>query len=158
MRILVLSDTHGGYAAAELAIEKQHAAEHVIFLGDGLRSFYEIMQLYPNRVYHTVRGNCDFGSSEKTSDLLDIGGRRIFFTHGHTYNVKYGLSDIKRAARERSADLLLFGHTHAAFTGYEDGLYIMNPGSIEQPRTGSPTYGLIDITDAGMALNVIEVR
>lgn len=57
-------------------------------------------------------------------------------------------------SRERQADILLFGHTHQPLTDYDDGLYILNPGSLR----GRGTYGLLDVTPTGVLLNVVENR
>lgn len=54
--------------------------------------------------------------------------------HGHKYGVKRSLETLKAAARKKGADILLYGHTHERFCSYEDGLYIMNPGSTSCPR------------------------
>ena len=82
-------------------------------------------------------------------------GKRFFFTHGHLYDAKLGLYRLVCAARERKADLLLFGHTHQPLTDYDDGLYILNPGSL----SGSGgTYGTVDITPAGVVLNIVRNR
>ncbi len=50
-------------------------------------------------------------------------------------------------------DILLFGHTHVPYTAYDDGMYIMNPGSIGY--TG--TYGIVDITPSGIMTNIIKL-
>ena len=75
-------------------------------------------------------------------------------THGHLYGVKSDLTRVVYAARERNADLLLYGHTHIPVTDYEDGLYILNPGSIH----GGGTYGVVDLSPAGVVLNIVRVR
>ena len=36
---------------------------------------------------------------------------------------------------------------------YDDGLYVMNPGSPSQPRGSKPGYGIVDITTAGVVCN-----
>ena len=138
MRILVVSDTHGDAYSLQQAVLAQPSARVVIHLGDG------------------VRGNCDFRADD---DLLyareeTIGGKRLFFTHGHLYQVKFDLYRAVTAAKERGADILLFGHTHQALTDYEDGLYMLNPGSLSH----GGTYGLIDITPAGVVLNIVKSR
>lgn len=53
-----------------------------------------------------------------------------------------------KRARQEGADIVLYGHTHTGVTCYDDGLYIMNPGSI---RDGH--YGMIDIVPGGIMLN-----
>ena len=157
MRVLILSDTHGHSHGAQMALEAQRRAEAVVFLGDGERDFRVLMERYPDHGYYIVRGNCDFGSSSDASRTVRLEGHTIFMTHGHTYDVKYGLYRIKQAARSQKADVLLFGHTHVPMTGYEDGLYIMNPGSVSRPRAMRPSYGILDITPQGLVLNIIEL-
>ena len=81
-------------------------------------------------------------------------GVKIFFTHGHLYGVKSGEYNIVCAARERKAQVLLYGHTHNAFTDYEDGLYLMNPGSLSGWQA---TYGTLDLTEQGIVTNVVTL-
>lgn len=149
MRILVISDSHGRTSALREVLEL-HGAPDVIFLGDGLRDIEEMESLYPDRRFYKVAGNCDFGAAEPLTGRLEIAGRRIFYTHGHAYHVKYGLRELKDAARRDGADIVLYGHTHAAFSEYDDGLYVMNPGAV----SGSDAcYGLVDITPAGIVVH-----
>ena len=76
--------------------------------------------------------------------------------HGHLYDAKSGLYRITSAAREAGADILLFGHTHMPLTLYEDGLYIMNPGSCHGYYA---SYGIIDITDKGeIVTNTVALK
>ena len=58
------------------------------------------------------------------------------------------------AAREQGAQVLLYGHTHQALTDYDDGLHILNPGSLSGWR---PSYGTLDITPQGIVPNVIRL-
>ena len=116
-----------------------------------------MQNLYPDRRYLWVSGNCDFGSDTKSSDLVKLSGKNILITHGHTYYVKHSLSELKTAARVCLANVVLYGHTHVAHTEYDGGLYIMNPGSLSIPRQGGPTYGILDITSQGIMTNIVEV-
>ena len=142
-RLLVLSDIHGlTYAARRILLEQN--AKTVIFLGDGLREFELLQQDFPDREFFTVRGNNDFGLTAPDESLELIAGKRVFFTHGHRYSVKHGLDDIKAAARQRGADILLFGHTHIPFTEYDGGLCVMNPGAVCGIKPG---YGFVDILE-----------
>lgn len=157
MRILVVSDTHGNEYALRQAVEEQPSARVVIHLGDGIREADEVSAAYPDKQFHIVRGNCDWGSTGAVPEtgLLPIAGHRLFYTHGHCYGVKMGIYRAVCAAREQKADILLFGHTHEAMTGYDEGLTILNPGSLSY---GRPTYGFIDITDAGVVPQIVELR
>lgn len=157
MRIVVISDTHGDLSGFEQAVSQQQKADIFIHLGDCERDLDSVKTIFPDKKFLSVSGNCDFGSVTPTEDEIEACGKRIFFTHGHTYYVKSGYSSAINEARRRKADILLFGHTHLPFTSYEDGLYIMNPGSVGHPAEGKPTYGIIDITEAGIVLNIAEV-
>ena len=50
--------------------------------------------------------------------------------------------------------MLLYGHTHNAFTDYEEGLYMMNPGSLNGWQA---TYGTLDITPQGIVTNIVKL-
>ena len=87
-----------------------------------------------------------------------VEGKKILYTHGHNFSVKYGIERLKNIARERGCDIALYGHTHVSKIVYEDGLYIVNPGSCSQPRDGSrPSYCVIDIMDSGIAPRIVEI-
>ena len=83
-----------------------------------------------------------------SSMVVTLGGKKIYCTHGHAEHVKYGTDELICRARQEGADIVLYGHTHSGVTAYDDGLYIMNPGSI---RDGH--YGMIDIVPGGIMLN-----
>lgn len=154
MRILVVSDTHRDAYSLREALIRQKSAEVVIHLGDGEAETEEMKYQFPEKMFLQVRGNCDWGSCLPAVGEIVLEGKRIFYTHGYTYNVKYGLYEAISAARDRKADILLFGHTHHAMTDYDDGLYLMNPGTL----SGSDgTYGIIDITKAGIVTNIVRI-
>ena len=155
MRILVVSDTHRDRAALQRAILAQPSAEVVIHLGDGAEEAEDMKMNFPEKMFLLVRGNCDWGSTLPPEGIAEFAGKRIFYTHGYTYNVKYGTYEAISAARRQKADVLLFGHTHRPVTEYSDGLYIMNPGSLN----GSyGTYGTLDITPAGIVTNIVRIN
>ena len=157
MRILVVSDTHGNEYTLRQAVEEQPTARLIIHLGDGVRDAESVADTYPDKQFRIVRGNCDFGHPETLAEtgLEILKGHRLFFTHGHRYDVKMGLYRLVCAAREQKADIVMFGHTHVPVTDYDDGLYILNPGSLSY---GNPTYGVIDITDAGIVPHIMRLR
>lgn len=156
MRIVVFSDSHGNFRALLKAVRQQPEADCFIFLGDGLGDLKLAETEAPGK-YYSVPGNCDFGAAPPYEAELELGGKRLFFTHGHRYFVKGGLTRIEEEAKRRGADILLFGHTHKALCEYRGGMYIMNPGSIGMPDSGRATYGIIDITPAGVAAHIAEL-
>lgn len=157
VRIVVFSDSHGDASRLEKAIFQQPKAELFLYLGDGEWDLDGVKPDFPGRDFRAVSGNCDFASALPAEDEILACGKRIFYTHGHKYGVKSGTTRIIEEAVRREADILLFGHTHEAFTAYENGLYIMNPGSLGHPADGRPTYGIIDLTKAGIVTSVVEL-
>lgn len=156
MRILVVSDTHGDLASLIKAVNAQPTAEIIVHCGDGERQAQYLKENYGDRMIVAVKGNCDWCSELPGKEVFSVMGKRIFVTHGHLYNAKFGLYNLECAAREEKADILLFGHTHIPMTGYEDGMYMMNPGSC---CGYSASYGFIDITEnGGVVTNTVKVN
>ncbi len=112
MRVLVMSDSHGDVFNASLAVEQQPQAKYVFHLGDGEHDIDNLIAVYKRKEFIRVRGNCDFLSDLNADVLVEIEGKRIFATHGYAQYVKQGLTSLYFAAREKNADIALFGHTH----------------------------------------------
>ncbi len=159
MRIIVMSDSHGNYRAVEEIIQRNLNADMFIHLGDGERELDKAIVKFPHiNVFHT-KGNCDYGSfSQSTLELGLEYGHGLIATHGHLYGVKYSLEDLKKSAIKSKSDIILYGHTHIRYNKYEDGLYILNPGSASCPRDGNPpSYAYIDITEKGILTNIVNL-
>ena len=132
MDILIFSDTHGR-ADRILDLLEKNDSRHVIFLGDGLRDLDEVP--LSGREVYAVRGNSDRLSGDVPSERIELfEGYRIFFTHGHEYSVKWGVSEALLAAAKRGADVLLHGHTHTRFERrYERGYRLPDGTVLEKP-------------------------
>lgn len=148
MRIIVVSDSHNSLSALYCVIKAEPKAELFLHLGDGEPEFESLCMGCPDKRMMFVKGNSDWGSSSKEEDILKCQSKRIFFTHGHRYDVKQGLDALYRRAKSLSADIALFGHTHVAMNIYYGGMHMLNPGSIALPRDGAPSYGVIDLAEA----------
>ncbi len=155
MRFLVFSDSHGKTDRLKKILELHNDSDAVIFLGDGCENAKKIISAF-NKPYYIVRGNCDIGSNEKDTDFINYNGHKIMLCHGHRYSVKYGIDRLTASARANNCDVVLFGHTHIPFTKYDDGLYILNPGSISVSPT--PSYGILDITEKGIMVTTTNVH
>lgn len=154
MRILVVSDSHGDESSLRRAILAQPKAEIVIHLGDGEQECARARAAFPEKMFLQVRGNCDWGSDLPTTGTYEVDNVKIFYTHGHIYGVKSGLYTAVCAAREHAAQVLLFGHTHRPLTHFDDGLHILNPGSLSGWRA---SYGTLDITPQGIVPNTLHL-
>ncbi len=160
MRIIVISDTHGSYSALENVLLRNTDADWFIHLGDGERELDRFISSHPmleRKIIH-VAGNCDYNSMSHNQFILPVTDGKIFATHGHHYGVKSSIEPLKKTALMNGCNIVLYGHTHERFMKYENGLYIMNPGSASCPRDGrNPSFGHIDISPAGIVMNIAEI-
>ena len=125
MRILVVSDTHRDFSALHHAVQTQPKAEIVLHLGDGEEELMQIKPMFPEKMIVGVRGNCDFGSLLPWEEELSVEGKKIFFTHGYTYQVKMTLYNLECAARDRKADIALYhskDRGNGRVTVYDDSM------------------------------------
>ena len=70
------------------------------------------------------------------------------------FNVKYGLGELEHEARERKADVALFGHTHIAHDEYIDGVRLFNPGSLGFGKS----FGVIEVKDGQVISNIARLK
>ncbi|MFR9189453.1 MAG: metallophosphoesterase family protein [Anaerotruncus massiliensis (ex Togo et al. 2019)] len=158
MRLIVTSDTHRDFHSLRRLVEMHRASADIfIHLGDGAQELEQAIALYPDCKWLSVRGNCDFGTSATLAGCFSCGPAKIFYTHGHMYSVKYGLDDLVAAAADIEANVLLFGHTHVPFVGYQRGMHLLNPGSLGLPRDGKSTYGVVDVTETDIVCFINEL-
>ena len=143
MKILVASDIHGAVKYCQKLIEAFHRenAETLLLLGDIIDGDREVAamlnELNQKNLILAVRGNCDYPEDQALLSypimaeycLLYVNNKRIYAAHGHR-----GIPNLA------SGDIFLHGHTHVPTWGSE-----FNPGSVSEPRRGSPhSYMIID--------------
>ncbi len=157
MRIVVISDSHRKYNIVERILRDQPTAHHVFFLGDVLTDIERVRGRFPDRDFHIVAGNCDFMDMTPNFGIEKIDGVGIFYTHGHTVGVKGGTGVLLARAKAAGCKIALYGHTHIARTQYEDGVYLVNPGSCACSREGKNSYAVIDIEKTGILPIIIEI-
>ena len=150
MRAIVLSDSHGDTASLERAIAAvgEKNIDMIIHLGDIARDVdYLEMMYYPKRVASVV-GNNDFMRSGDHERVIDFDGHKIFICHGHTLGVSYGTERLETIARQKGCEAALFGHTHQpTHKKCDDGLIVLNPGSVSRPRGSKPSFAILETED-----------
>ncbi len=157
MRIVVLSDSHKRSDLIEKILYSQETAKHVFFLGDHADDIEDLQYLFDDKKFYILSGNCDYYSSFPSSAIATIGGKKIFYTHGHTLSVKHGTEKLLANAKAGGYDIVLYGHTHISNILYEDGIYIVNPGSLGQPRDFNRSYAVIDIEPNGIMPFIVKI-
>lgn len=149
MKLLIVSDTHGDLRALRRAAEREQDAAAVIFLGDGLRDAEGLQDERPALRLYTVCGNCDLAACAPPGALAPFGGVLFYYTHGHLYGVKSGLTELAEAAAARGAQAALFGHTHRPTLEKRGGVLLFNPGALSS-RRGEGNYGIATVQDGAV--------
>ncbi len=159
MKIIVVSDSHRNFAALSYVVNNNPDADLYIHLGDGENEFRDVHNEHPDKPMVFVGGNNDFGSHKQTR-IIPACGYKIFCCHGHNHHVHGGLSLLLADARRNDCQIALYGHTHLYRTEIIEGIYVMNPGSLDYPRNhNKPSYGIIEIEPYGeINMEIIETE
>ena len=148
-KCVVISDTHGDNRGIFDVIEREKPFDILIHCGDAEANLASILGTRTFG-YFAVRGNCDMFTYAEDERCVKLGSFRVFVTHGHRYRVSYRDSALIQAGKKEHADVILFGHTHVPEIkeDRENGLLIVNPGSLSRPRQipRVPTYAVLNIT------------
>lgn len=149
MKILVVADTHKNFTMLKKAFDSVPDADIVVHLGDGESEFALLRGMNPTRKMVFIGGNCD-EDFHKPWQSVDVCGRKIFCVHGHNHDVHKGVKDLVDAAKHYGCSIALYGHTHVSHTELVDGVYVMNPGSLDSPRDGSArSFGILTVDESG---------
>lgn len=151
MKVLIVSDTHGREQNLAEALEQTGPIDQLIHLGDVEGGAEHIRELAGDAPAAIISGNNDFFCDLPNERIFTLGGHRIFMTHGHGYFVHSGTLYLKREARKKGADIVMFGHTHKPYIEEDNELLVLNPGSLSLPRQEGhrPTYIVMEIADDG---------
>lgn len=146
MKIAVISDTHRLSKYISKCVEYIKDCDVLIHLGDNTDDINELTMNFYGEVY-AVKGNCDYENKYPKEQLLYLGNKKIFITHGDLYGVKMSMTNIYYKGKELEADIVLFGHTHIHYLEEVENILFMNPGSVSLPRGGGRYIGIIKIED-----------
>ena len=152
---LIASDIHGSalYTRQLLEAYEREQPDRLILLGDILyhgprndlpdgyapKEVIRLLNPLAEKIL-CVRGNCDAEVDQMVLEfplmadyaILDVGGRRLFLTHGHLYNAE-------QPPKLADGDVLIHGHTHVPTCLHRpEGWWLLNPGSVSIPKEDSP--------------------
>ena len=156
MRAIVISDSHNDISSCERAINASGKLDMIIHLGDIAKDVdYLESRFYPLTVV-SVLGNNDFLRSGVYEKVIEFDSHKIFICHGHTLSVSSSTKRLEEAALKNGCEAAFFGHTHrSVLKNNEEGLLILNPGSVSRPRFCKPSFAILE-TDGGK-LNAVIV-
>ena len=145
-RILVLSDSHSGNSFMRWCVQSVKP-DAIVHLGDYYDDGLDLHEEYPLIPFYSVPGNCDrYRVPPHVSEILitRVFGVDFYMTHGHKHRVKSTMGLLTAAARVARVQAVLYGHTHIPDCRYEDGLWILNPGS---SGSWGGSAGIIEVED-----------
>ena len=92
---------------------------------------------------------------------VTLAGKRFLLVHGTPRDPldEYLMKDAAawaRRVRGVEADVVCVGHSHQQFNLLADGVVVLNPGSVGQPRDGDPRAAYAIIDDGKIELKRIE--
>ncbi|MDD7266966.1 MAG: metallophosphoesterase [Lachnospiraceae bacterium] len=159
-KYLVISDTHGRHRNLERVLAKVGKIDAVFHLGD-VEDGREYIQGLLSCPLYLVAGNNDFYSEAPVRLVVAMEGHTFLLTHGHLEQVYYGIDRLCYAGQEANADVVMFGHTHYPAVLRENGLLLLNPGSLSRPRQPGrkPTFAILEIDRFGeihVTINELE--
>lgn len=154
-KILIFSDTHGYTDSCLRVINGADKVDAIIHAGDYTRDAEDLEFIYPNIPVYYVKGNNDLLSRAPAHMTVIIDGARIYITHGHEQRVKYesNYRTLCAAARSANPDLIVFGHTHIPYSGYDGKAIVLNPGSIRFSRT----YAVAEIEKGKVKTQILKL-
>ncbi len=150
MKVLIISDTHGHAKNLIGVLERVWPIDALIHCGDveGEEDYITELAECPSYI---VAGNNDYFSVLDREMEFELGGKHIFLTHGHYYGVSMGTEMIKEEGESRSADIVVFGHTHKPCCELSENVAVLNPGSLAYPRQAGrkPSFMIMELNENG---------
>lgn len=161
MRIAIASDAHGDLTSLGKLLDGLPKVDAFCFLGDcvsdGEVIEAELARRMPTALFYSVPGNNDWHVPQVRLLTLDWPVGRVMLTHGHAFRVKQTLDLLAEQAAHTGAAAAFFGHTHQAYTGYHQGVLLLNPGAV-YARDGHGTYALVDWTADGILPRIHRIK
>ena len=150
MKVLIVSDTHGRNGGYLDLLENSEKMDMVIHCGDVEGSEYLISESSGCKTV-IVQGNNDYFSDLPREMIVKLGKYKALVTHGHAYYVNMGHEHLVREAKKRKVDMVIYGHTHRPVITEENGILVLNLGSLTYPRQMERkyTYIIMEIDENG---------
>lgn len=148
MKVLIVSDTHRNEDNLIEVLEREKTPDLLIHCGD-VEGAEDEIEHYAGCKTVFVAGNNDFFSRLPREMELQVEGMKVWVTHGHNYYVNTNPEYIRKEARIRNIDIVLYGHTHRPVIEKKEDLIVINPGSLTYPRQEGrrPSYAVLELVE-----------
>lgn len=157
MKVLIVSDTHGRDSGLEKVVEKEAPFDMLVHCGDveGRENFIETLT---EGQICMVYGNNDFYTNLPREAIIQIAGKRALVTHGHYYGIERGLERLVNTAKQHDCQIVMFGHIHTPLIEEENGVLLINPGSLALPRQDGHQKSYAVLTTDGQGNIHTEIK
>ncbi len=141
MKIMIMSDSHFLPRNDIIDLMRSQDVEYYIHCGD----IYMNYEPLPFSNLFIVLGNNDYHEGQREIHT-NIDGLNFFIVHGNRLDVNFTTELLVEKAKSTNSDIVCFGHTHKAYFAWEDGILLINPGSLSFPRGAyrHPTFCIFD--------------
>ena len=161
LRLVVVADTHSRPDARSLSLIAAQHPDHVLHGGD-IGSPAVLDSLAAIAPVTAVRGNID-AKMPGVPDVVTIDVREgdatlltMLLLHVALYGPKLR-ADAARLARAAGASLVVCGHSHVPFMGRDQGIAVLNAGSIGPRRFRLPiVFAVVDIRRDGVQMHHVS--
>jgi uncharacterized protein len=152
----VISDTHG--KLDEQVFELFDGVKHIIHAGD-IGDEELIWQLEKLAPVIAVRGNND-------ANTMCFPTERLAVIQGHTFYIRHQFATAEKMSAaqqrlidQRMPDVVIFGHSHQAYSGLWRGTLLFNPGSAGPKRFNLPrSIGLLELYQDRIASRIVMLE
>jgi putative phosphoesterase len=157
-RILAISDTHAKNLSAlpKALLTEISDADIVVHCGDytSITLLKELRDLAKRFVgVYGNMDNVDIRQEVSKKTVFDINGVKIGVIHPHWGGAPFGIEEA--IAKEfHNVDLILFGHTHDAWTDTINGVTLLNPGQAYSAFMEKVTAGIITVGSKSFGIDI----
>jgi putative phosphoesterase len=161
LRLVVVADTHSRPDARSPSLIAEQHPDHILHGGD-IGSPAVLDALADIAPVTAVRGNID-AQMPGVPDVVTIDVREgdatlltMLLLHIALYGPKLR-ADAVRLARAAGASLVVCGHSHVPFMGRDQGIAVLNAGSIGPRRFRLPiVFAVVDIRRDGVKMHHVS--
>ncbi|OGD53417.1 hypothetical protein A3K80_05340 [Candidatus Bathyarchaeota archaeon RBG_13_38_9] len=160
----LISDTHIPSRAKKIpskVFEIFKDADLIIHAGDIIQIsvINELEQIAPVLAVHGNMDPPDVKTKLPEFNSIEFRGRKTGIIHNP--DALYGMDKMKRIAKEKDLNILVFGHTHKQFIKNENNVLFINPGSVNDPLPKllmKATVGLLIITEEKVTPLIVKIE
>ncbi|HEX8709021.1 MAG TPA: metallophosphoesterase family protein [Pyrinomonadaceae bacterium] len=151
----VVSDTHG--RLDERVLELFAGASRIIHAGD-IGDEDLIWRLEEIAPVIAVRGNNDANTMCFPNERIAVIEKRTFYVRHQFATVEKMSGAQQRLIEQRMPDVVIFGHSHKAYSGEWRGTLLFNPGSAGPKRFNLPrSVGLLELHPDRITPSIINL-